>query len=297
MDIPQSALSPYVEYFVYICIGLSLFLGIMNNRSTSLKVSVFNRWARWLAVSQGAAYLAFEGNWFERPFWVLSVTFFLGWMLLETIYTWFAISALSQSGLALFPRFKENTSGEEWPAQKQLFEVKDWLRGKGFSRSTAVLADLGHGIQVRSSIFQSEDNSIRFQILFVPQSNGDIGYCFSFASETESGERIVTDNLYMPYGGFYPSSWYVLRKPWCRSIVSLYKQHRKRLKNRKLQAFDDDPIDDLNNQQRVLEKTNIEEGFLVPPHLQEEMGRITWEGRYRVWKEVWLLNYFGRPTV
>ena len=28
-------------------------------------------------------------------------------------------------------------------------------------------------------------------------------------------------------------------------------------------------------------------------HMHDEKGRITWEGRYRVWKEIWLLNYFG----
>ena len=60
-----------------------------------------------------------------------------------------------------------------------------------------------------------------------------------------------------------------------------------------LEEYEIDPVDDINRQQGVLERINIEAGFLVPPHLQDEMGRITWEGRYRVWKEVWLLNYFG----
>jgi hypothetical protein len=30
------------------------------------------------------------------------------------------------------------------------------------------------------------------------------------------------------------------------------------------------------------------------PHAErEDHGKISHEGRYRVWKEVWLLNYFG----
>ena len=35
-------------------------------------------------------------------------------------------------------------------------------------------------------------------------------------------------------------------------------------------------------------------GFLFPMNLRDEYGKITWEGRYRVWKEIWLLNYFGK---
>lgn len=291
---PEQTLSPFTEYFVYASVAASILLAILNNRYATLKISVLNRWARWLGVSLGAAYLVYDTGWLNRPFWTIASIFFLGWLLIETLYTWLAINALSKSGLALFPRFKENTTGEEWPAQRKLIDIKDWLKAKGFTRSKAVLADVGHGIYIRSSVFQSEDSKIRFQILFVPQSNGDIGFCFSFSSETESGDRFITDNLFMPYGGFYPANWNVIRKPWHRDVKSLYKLHQKRVSKKQLLDYDIDPLTDLNQQQRDLERTNIEEGFLVPHHLQEEHGRITWEGRYRVWKEVWMLNYFGK---
>ena len=99
--------------------------------------------------------------------------------------------------------------------------------------------------------------------------------------------------MHTPYGGFYPDNWNVVRRPWTRSANTLFKLHEKRILNLDLEEYEVDPVDDLNQQQGVLERKNIEEGFLFPPHLQEENGRITWEGRYRVWKEVWLLNYFG----
>ena len=290
---PEQSLSPIAEIFVYACVGLSILLGVLNARMTSLKISVLNRWARWLGVSFGAAYLVFDAGWLDRPFWVIGALFFLGWLLVETVYTWLAISALSKSSISLFPRFAENTTGEEWPAQKRLIEVKDWLKSKGFARSKALLADVGHGINIRSTVFQSEDNRTRFQILFVPQPNGDIGFCFSFSSETESGRRYVTDNLYMPYGGFYPEKWEVVRKPWTRDAARLHKLHQKRISKVDLAKYEVDPLDDLNQQQRQLEQINLKEGFLFAPQYQEEHGRITWEGRYRVWKEVWMLNYFG----
>ncbi len=290
---PEQSLSPFAEIFVYTCVALSILFGVLNTRVASLKVSVLNRWARWLGVAFGAAFLVFDAGWLNRPFWVLGAIFFLGWLLVETVYTWLVISALSKSTVSLFPRFTENTTGEEWPAQKKLIEIKDWLKSKGFARSKAVMADVGHGIHIRSTVFLSEDSKTRFQILFVPQANGDIGFCFSFSSETEKGERFITDNLFMPYGGFYPEKWSVVRKPWTRDPSKLFKLHQRRVAKIELENYELDPIDELNQQQRDLEQINLKEGFLHPPQYHEDHGRITWEGRYRVWKEVWMLNYFG----
>ena len=35
----------------------------------------------------------------------------------------------------------------------------------------------------------------------------------SFTSETADGERLITDNMHTPYGGFYPDNWNVIRRP------------------------------------------------------------------------------------
>ncbi|HXA81223.1 MAG TPA: hypothetical protein VNV14_08125, partial [Opitutaceae bacterium] len=53
---------------------------------------------------------------------------------------------------------------------------------------------------------------------------------------------------------------------------------------------------DLNAQQYGLEQVNTELGFLFPRADREEHGKITYEGRFRVWKEILLLNYFGRSA-
>ena len=37
-------------------------------------------------------------------------------------------------------------------------------------------------------------------------------------------------------------------------------------------------------------------GFLHPHPEREDFGKITHEGRYRVWKEIWMLNYLGRSA-
>jgi hypothetical protein len=41
---------------------------------------------------------------------------------------------------------------------------------------------------------------------------------------------------------------------------------------------------------------NTELGFLHGHQDREEYGKISKEGRYRVWKEIWLLNYLGRTV-
>ena len=41
---------------------------------------------------------------------------------------------------------------------------------------------------------------------------------------------------------------------------------------------------------------NTELGFLNPQGAREDHGKISNEGRYRVWKEIWMLNYLGRAA-
>ena len=53
------------------------------------------------------------------------------------------------------------------------------------------------------------------------------------------------------------------------------------------------PLDDVREQHRLLKKANEERGILNPRTKWEKHGRFSQEGRYRMWKEILLLNYFG----
>jgi hypothetical protein len=231
----------------------------------------------------------------ERPFWVLALTTFLLWLLLETLYNWIAISALSQSSVPLFPRFTVNTSGEEWPAVKRIIDVRDWLRRNRYTQVQALVAEIGNGIHLRASVYQDPEARLRVQVLFIPVNSQAVSACFSVSSETESGVRYTTDNLFLPFGGFYPENWSVERRPWTRRLPSLVKKHEARLKadGQTPVAWSSTPLDDINEQQRDLDRLNTELGFLFPQAMREEHGKMTFEGRYRVWKEVWQLNYLG----
>lgn len=272
----------------------SVALSYANNRWGSPLVAIFNRWLRWFLIAFLIALFAYELVEVNRPLWVLAIAGFLAWFLLETMFNWMAIKALSQSPIPLFPRFIESADAQEWPVQKKFLRIRDWLRSHGFSLRQALKSDLGLGIVVRSFVFQSSDNGSRVQVIFIPQRSGNITECFSMQSITKEGLRLVTDNLYIPFGGFFPENWRVERTTWVRRLNRLWRHHEARVRGLELQEWEESPLEDLNYQQMLMERVNTELGFLYPHHLRDEYGKITTEGRYRVWKEVWFLNYFGR---
>ena len=285
-------------YLILGAIFASLVLIQVNQRIGSPVLAIVDRWLRWFGFAFGAALVCRNFGLIDRPYWVLAATFFLFWFLGETLYNWLAISALSVSPMPLFPRYAVNASGEEWPVQPRLLKIRGWLRGQGFRQVQALKAEVGGGIYLRVSVYQNDAATIRVQVTFLPQANGAIIACYSLSSLTEDGRRIITDNLYIPFGGFYPESWFVARYPWRRSLPRLLSRHRSRLSSAGSPAvpFGPEPLADLNNAQHELDRVNTELGFLHAHADREDLGKITQEGRYRVWKEIWMLNYLGRSA-
>ncbi len=287
-----------IAYLVIVALVAGLFMLDARQAFASPVRAIFGRWMRWFAFTFGAAGLSSDLGLIDRPFWTLVVMFFLLWLLVETLYNWLAIAALSLSPAPLFPRFTINQSGEEWPTHPRLLRLRDWLRTQGFKPVQALQAEVGAGLKLRGSFYQDESGTIRLQVLFLPQPGGALAVCHALSTQTADGTRFVTDNLCLPFGGFYPEGWLVERRPWRRSLPALLARHRARLAraDAKVVPWTDDPLSDINSQQRELERVNTELGFLFPPAQREERGKITQAGRYRVWKEYWLINYLGRSA-
>ena len=282
-------------YLILAAILVSVVLMQINQRLASPLLAIADRWLRWFVFAFLAAQICHDFEFVDRPYWVLTVVFFIVWFVGETLYNWLAISALSISPIPLFPRYAVNTSGEEWPVQPRLLKIREWLRTQGFRQTQALKAEVGGGIYLRISVYQDDQATVRVQVTFIPQMNGSISVCFSVTSITADGRRYLTDNLYIPFAGFYPENWFVERAPWRRSLPRLLSRHRARLLAGKAIAvpFSSEPLSDLNTVQQELDQVNTELGFLHPHHDREDLGKITHEGRYRVWKEIWMLNYFG----
>ncbi len=294
----HSAAEGWLTAIVLGLILLSMLVNYANGRDASPILAIVSRWVRWALFAFVFAYVCVSFGGSERPVALLVATGALLWPVFETIYLWVAIGAMSRSPIPLFPDFDLNGDGDEWPAHKRFFVLKDWIRQAGFRHLQSLKADLAEGVHLRASIFQDAENLTRLQVLFIPQRNGVVVPCIILSSLTTAGERIVTDNIFLPFGGFYPENWFLERRPLRRSAAGLLRLHRRRCERHgvALAPWQEEPVEDINTQQRLLERMNTELGFLFPPSLREDYGRLTSEGRYRVWKEVWFLNYFGRPA-
>ena len=275
-----------------------LLLYYVNQRLASPILAIPIRWLRWVLFSLFAAQANEQLNLIDRPVGVVAGVFFITWFLCEAGFNWLKISAISLSPLPLFPRAVVNTGGDEWPTQKRLLRVREWLRNNQFTPQQALKAEIGGGVWLRTSVYHNKDNTIRLHVLFVPQENNVITVCFSLATLTTGTRRYVTDNLYIPFGGFYPESWRVARNPWRRSLARLITQHTQRVKQsgEKAIAWEISPSEDSQQQQQHMEVINLELGYLMPHADREEYGKISAEGRFRIWKEAWLLDYFGRAA-
>jgi hypothetical protein len=277
---------------------VSIVLMQVNQRLASPILMIVDRWMRWFVFAFGSAYLCMEYDVVDRPFWALVTAFFILWFLLVTLYDWLAITAHSLSPLPLFPRYTINSSGDEWPVQPRLLKTREWLRRQGFRQVQALKAEIGGGSSLRTSVYQDAPATLRVQVSFIPQGSGAITVCYAVSSTTSDGGRYMTDNLYIPFAGFYPEDWFVERAPWLRSLPRLIERHRARLGPvaAAIAPFATDPLTDLNAVQHELDQLNTELGFLHPRGEREDLGKFTTEGRYRVWKEIWMLNYLGRAA-
>ncbi|MGZ0707784.1 hypothetical protein ACWPKO_05560 [Coraliomargarita sp. W4R53] len=290
--------SEIYQWLLFVVAIVTVLLPMLGNRLSMPTFLVIGRWTRWFLFAALFAYFLEIFQLSFRPTWVHFVTGFAFWFVLETGYNWIAIKALSRSELPLFPEFYVNEDGDEWPADARFIELKDWLRAEKYSRLKALKAELFEGTYLRASIYESQDTLTRIQILFLPKRKGGTTACYTISTHAKSGERLITDNLFLPYGGYYPESWNMCRKPLIGSLKRLLLLHHKRLLAAKLELIqvEDDALEELNDQQRILERLNTETGFLVPRPRQEEEGKITYEGRYRLWKEMWMLAYLGKSV-
>jgi len=275
--------------------SISLILIKANQNFASPTLAIINRWLRWVVIAGGFAELFLLFGWSQRPYWVLFVASILGWFLLESIYHWMAIHAMSVSPLPLFPRFILNQAGDEWPVQPRFLRLRDEIRAAGFKHIQALRAEVSTSLYVRASFYHSADGLTRLQITFLPQPMGNLMTCYHLASQTTEGVRIVTDNHHLPFAGFYPENWLVERRPWSRSLSALQQRHQNRVIQARgtLVPWTSEPLNDINAQQTNLEQLNTELGFLLPGSEHDEHGRISAPGRYRLWKEILSLNYLG----
>jgi hypothetical protein len=276
---------------------VAVVLSVSFIRGGKPSAAILARWSLWFFAAAGSAILLGKFHISSKPMWATALFCWLLWMLMETLYNWVAIDALSRSGLPLFPKYKLNDNGSEWPAGKTFIALRETLRNLQMHFVASAVGQLGSDECVRCPVYENADKTQRITIYFIPTSGGTLQAYYSIGTLLDDGRRIVTDNVYIPFGGFYPENMLLERRPLVRSLKRLMKLHDRRLLKigGKAVQWSVDPVADLNSQQEELEQLNVNLGFLVEPALREEYGNISREGRYRLWKEIWMLNYLGKP--
>jgi hypothetical protein len=273
-----------------------VLLAVWSGRQGSPLLAVVSRWVRWVVVAIAVGTLLHVMDWMERPLPVLIAMSAIGFGLLDTFRNWTITGALSRSDLPLFPRFKESDRADEWPADSRVLRHRSWLRTHGFTFVKGLTAELGGDYQVRGSVYLDATHRVRLQIIFLPYPGGRWLPVVSFLTRLADGTRVMTDNSIMPFGGFFPADCEVQRAPLVRSTDTLLRIHTESVKRRASESVEltGNPIEEINELQIELEKVNVEMGFLQPRAHREEHGRLTWDGRYRLWREMWLMEYLGR---
>jgi hypothetical protein len=118
----------------------------------------------------------------------------------------------------------------------------------------------------------------------------------AFVSETSDGRVLITDNVFLPYGGIYPRGWTVRRFPAHRRIDTIAAKHHAVLASGDWESVVsvETPVKGwVMKLQGALERANIAGGILNAVEDREEFGKMTGDGRYRIWKEMLLLNYLA----
>lgn len=295
---PEAVIGTFGLLLLVTLAVLAVVVPMQANRSDSPLLQLCARWLRWLFF---ASFFAFGLSYFgisDRPFWIHWLTGAAVWFLLETGFSWLAIRALSFSDHPLFPVFRENQDGDEWPAENRHIAVRDTLRNLGFQRLGALKCLIMEGVFLRVSVYRDTSSLYNVQLYFVPSATGNVHLAYAIDSLASDGSRLVTDNLGIPFGGYYPENWHIERRPLISSLKRLLQLHEKRMQEsgKEWLPLREDLIEAMNAQQHELERYNFERGFLVPPSHREDQGKISKEGRYRIWKEKWWMDYFGRAS-
>lgn len=284
-----------LSYIILILMGVFLCFVYGNTRWKSSFLAIANRWFKWVLCSLLVAYFVRQWDISRQPFFVLIITCFLGWFLVESILIWINIRALNRSSIAFFPRFSVDNAETKWPNLKRFIQLKEFLRANGFREEQSIKTTVLGSLVLHSLVYKDVTEKILLQLLFFPQKSGSSSVYYVLTSLTSDGERFITDNLDVPFGGYMPKGWFKIKRPLCNSLGSLLKCHFNRLNNsgKDLVVWEGAPLNEINHQQSVLEYYNIKKGFLNPPNFHEDYGKLTSEGCYRLWKQFLLLKYIG----
>lgn len=284
-----------LEVFLIGLLALGGLLFVWGGRQWSPVVSVLNRWVSLMTFACCVAYWDQLVDWSGRPAWVMLALAVLGWFFCESLLLWVFLGRLSFSSVPLFPRFRLLAHTDGMPIHEGFSRAQAQLESMGYTFLESMALPLNDTFSVWSRVFEKDCR--RVQLLLMPRSRGRFQLHVAVHGLGADGVRYTLDNLYLPNVAASPKDQVCLRRPWARGMRKLIKRHEALMAEAGgCQAFTYPPCEDLNRAQAQQEAYNAQGGLLRPSHVHSEHGRITPEGRYRIWKGLFWLHYFGRAA-
>ena len=277
-----------VLYYALVALfGAVLILSALNAHFfASRNLCLLKRWTRCFFFSLAIA-LILDSLLPERRFEALLVGGFLLFFLGESLFYWIQLSVFNAAGLPLFAKYEPAENA--WLSAKKYVLLKRSIEKLGFKKCAAYKSEI-EGIETFATCFENAEKTVGLSVAFVPYTRKMYLTEFGYYSVLADGSRICTDSSSLPFGLEYPPNWRVERHPCVSSPSKLLKIHMSRLKAREEAAVRLPDTPNINAELGEVEMTCRKCGLTNPP-TSSGGGILTPKGKYRLWKDMILVNF------
>lgn len=271
---------------------LSIFFHWLHMRTQWRVLGIPIRWCRWILFSLFVAYLANGFGLTERPWWVVAVCAAGLWFFGETGYNWFIIRTLNTAKKTFTPHFIQENTELPWPKTQRGIADRDYLRQAGYTEATTFVVKNMRTIYLKGAVYLNPESTVRLCVFFIANKTNWLQY-YIVQSVGHDGALLLTDANPVAFGGEYPKNWQVKRMPFTHTLATLLRAHQQWTLKYRTQPVLSGIIEDLNAQQVELQRFNEQNGYLNTEARRDTEGQLTPHGRYKLWKAMWILDYFG----
>ena len=277
----------YKNLIALLFFAYSILVFINKNKNFPL-LGVLTNWIKWIGFSFLFCFLLDYYELSNREPTIHFITGMCVWFILDTLFNQVYISIAKE--IEVFPRYKKEIDNNFWLVEPFVLKTKEDLRKNNYRKIDLIQAEVRGGTKIKQMVFLNNENRTRINIYLI--QNNNTRYFISIFNKSKNGFYLITDNTINPFGGCYPKSWDIKKYPMFRSFSFLLKKHEKRMKKagKEWEKFDENIINQINDEQRVLKNTNIDLGYL---QITEGGARISPKGSFKLWVGIWVLSYFG----
>ncbi len=287
----HSQADAFFPFIAALCAAM-FFVWMISARSPSPRMQILQRHLRLLLFGAAWCYMARK---YFLPDTAPIPLFFSGaliLLLLESVLFWMQIKLLNTEEGALTPRYKETSNA--WRPGKKFSELKERIEKAGFIKRASYSSKIEGVRPLLLTDFISADSKTLLTVSFVPTARAYLTAACAISFAEETGEVFYTNGIFMPFGLSYPENYKVRFMPLSGvNPEKILKAHARLTKGTELRAIEESALAISNKFSADIEAQCAHDGLLNAPEDVEEYGKLSQEGLFRVWKALFLLNYFG----